>query len=195
MMKMFAVVASVVGAVAGSASAAQITFVHESSGSGTIGTQSFGATAPVNFTITATGDTTAAQSFGDGFWIDHVSASISIAGVGTFDILTGTRTFVYNLGQVVGFSRAGGTGLDLLNGPRLFPELGTWDMTTSLGPITGAGEIIQWNANPNINTSGGVLFINSTPDATVTFSATVVPAPGAVALGGVALLGASRRRR
>jgi len=68
-------------------------FTHEGSGSGTLDGSPFGAS---DFVITAFGDTVNRLSFGVGWYIGHSSASISIDGVGDFDLLTGTRTFVNN---------------------------------------------------------------------------------------------------
>ena len=81
-----------------------ITFTHTGTGSGTIGATSFANAA---FTITDTADTTARSSFSTGFFINDLSASISIAGVGNFNFTSGTRTFVNNSLSLVGFSRSG----------------------------------------------------------------------------------------
>lgn len=193
--RMFAVAAAL-SVCAGSASAVQITFLHQGSGSGTINGVPFGGASPAAFTITAVGDTDNRQTFSgnDGYWIDHASASITIDGVGTFNFVTATRTFINSSSGVPGFARAGEDGFDLLDGPFGVPELLNWDMTTSVGPFTGLGFLGQWSLQPVV-TSGGVLNIFDQSNPTVTFQAIVVPAPGAAALAGLALLGASRRRR
>lgn len=161
-------------------------------GSGTIGTTTFTNRA---FTVLATGNTGARQSFSGGFFIDHVNASIDISGVGTFNFVTATRTFVNNSFDIVGFSRAGGGGADLYNGPTSI-AFDTWAMLTSIGPIAGSANLLQWTNSP-VQTSGGVLVFNSATMPAV-FQATVVPEPSTYALvatGLVALVVVSRRRR
>ena len=173
--------------------AALITFEYDVTGSitGTLGGVGFSTT---NIVLTGIGDNVNRETFGNGFFIDHDSASIEIAGVGTFDFHSGTRTFVNNASQTVGWSRAGFGGSDLMNGPTN-AAFGAWDMFSSIGPITGSGSILQWTRG-DIFTSGGLLNINST-SVEITFTAIKVPGPGTLALLGVAggLVGRRRRRR
>lgn len=174
-----------IGLAATAASAWPISFIHEGSGSGTIDGVAFSAA----FTITATADTDNRESFVGGHWIDHTSATIEISNLGTFDFIQATRTFV--AGNIVGFSRAGEAGRDLFNGPSDAALLG-WDMTTSVGPVSGAGDLLQWDTQ--VHTTAGVLFFDdATTDAR--FTAIVVPAPAAIALFGLAAIRPSRRRR
>lgn len=167
---------------AGSASATPITYVHTGSGSGSIGEVSFGALAPVAFTINATGDTANVQSCGGGcLFNDNLSASITIAGVGTFNFITPTR-FFSNVG-IVGFSRASGS--DLFNGPTVV----SWDMISSIGPVLGSGFLIQWGLS-SVLTDGGTLFFNN-GETNASFTATVgaqVPEPMTLWLVAMALL-------
>lgn len=179
--------------------AAPISFVHHSSGAGgASGSLNGVAFNGVSFTITAEGDTAARESFAEGFFIDHISASISIPSVGDFDFITPTRTFVNNTNQIVGFSLAGITGADLFNGPT-DAALGTWDMLKSLqGTVTGTGELLQW-AGANVQTSGGVLIFNDS-DRNAQFRSEVraviaVPEPGVLALLGLALAAFGWMRR
>jgi PEP-CTERM motif-containing protein len=164
-------------ALASSAFAVPITFTHTSNGSGVIGGTPF---TDAEIFITAIGDTAAQESLGLGgvFFIDHSSASIEIEGQGTFSFITPTRTFVSNTSSTVGFSRAGISGLDLLTGPGA-AAFATWDMLSSIGPITTVGSFRQWDSSP-VLTSGGVVDLIDGP-ATITFEAVVgvisVPVP------------------
>jgi hypothetical protein len=134
-------------------SASIITFTHTGLGTGQIGPTSF---TNANFTITETADTANRQSIGGpvGFLIDDSSASIAISGVGTFTFLTPTLIFVNNTSTRVGFSRAD-TIIDLFDGP-VNTVFATYDLTTSIGPISGSGTLQQWQFSP-VNISGGSL--------------------------------------
>ena len=68
-----------------------ISMTHTGVGSGTIGGTPF---ANKTFTITDVASTASRVSFGGGYTIVDLSASISIAEVGTFQFTSGTRTFV-----------------------------------------------------------------------------------------------------
>jgi PEP-CTERM motif len=178
--------------VAALAQAAPITFIHTGLGSGTLAGNPFAGAA---FTITSTGDTDDRVAFASGFFIDHLTSTIDIAGIGVLTFITGTRTFVNNSGDIVGFSRAGLGGVDLYNGPQNV-VFDTWDMLTSIGPIAGAIGLLQWGNSP-VNTSGGVLFFESGPSSGF-FQAIVgnqVPEPGTLALAGIAILALSLARR
>jgi len=148
-----------------------ISFTDSGVGSGTIGSTVFSDAA---FTIYAVGDTDNIVKIpgGSGFNLDLSRATILIAGVGKFTLFTPTSFFV-NF-SLVGFGHAGLHGSDLVNGP-LDPQFATWNMRTSIGPITGQGGILQWSLHPLIETSGGTLIFNdgATP---LTFKA-VVPEP------------------
>ena len=187
-----------IGAVALAPVCAQaelITFTHEGLGGGSIGGDLF---APSEFVITAVGDTDDRELFpiGVGWFIDHTFASIWIDGVGSFDFLVPTRTFVNNelfpeIG-VVGFAHGGGMGNDLFDGPA-DPAFASWDMLSSIGPISNDGFLLQWDAGPPIETTGGTLVFD-TASTPVTFTA-VIPAPSVLAAFSVAGLGLRRRRR
>ena len=170
------------------APAAIMTFEHVGVGAGSLAGVPFPASS---FTITALGDTAARQSLGFGYWIDHTSASIAIAGLGSYSFVTGTRTFVSNTGNIVGFSRAGGGGLDLFNGPA-DPAFGSWDELTPIGPISGQGGLLQWTNIP-VDTSGGVLVFDNAANVPITFTA-FIPEPAAFSLLSVVGLVVRRRR-
>ena len=178
-------------ATAASAWATPITYTHTGFGSGSLNGAGFGASAPLAFTISAIGDTNNVTSCGGAcLYNNNTSVSIAITGVGTVTLITPTRYFS-NVG-IVGFSRAGVSGLDLFNGPAV---PGGWNMTTSIGPITGTGSLIQWTNSP-ILTNLGVLVFNNRSSAT-TFTATVasVAEPSSFALLGIGFALALVRRR
>ncbi len=156
-------------AIAFNSRADLITLTHSGTGSGRIGATFF---TNAGFTITEFADTTNRAPFSGGFSIEDFSASISISGVGNFHFTTATETFVNNNLSVVGFSRA--SGPDLFNGPTnsLFAS---WNLLSSLGPVTGPSSLLQWSLSP-VNTDGGVLSFSSAT-MTGTFQATVVPEP------------------
>ncbi len=134
------------------------------------------------FTITSTGDTDDREHFlgepDGGFSIEHLTSAIAIEGVGTFSVISSTRTFVNNDVPIVGYSR-GPHGTDLYDGPTN-DAFDTWDMLSSIGPVNGAGFLIQWGDEP-VQTDGGVLEFNSASVDAATFQA-IVPEPATFTL-------------
>jgi hypothetical protein len=197
-----AVIGCAVAFSASSASAASILFIHEASGSGSLAGVPFDTS---DFTIRAAGDLSnrVAVPGPNVYYIDHDAVTIEIDGLGTLTLLDDTRTFVANDHSVVGFSRAGEGGSDLFDGP-FNPSFATWDMLSSIGPVSGLGGAMQWGSG--ILTDQGLLVLDDSWhfgaywDVPVTFQAIVsgapaVPAPGAVLLGalGAGLIGWFRR--
>jgi len=113
----------------GASSAMPITFDHGGTGSGTLGGEAFAG----DFTILAQADTDAITAFRTGFSLEHLFARIAIAGLGTFDLLTPTRTYVNHRLASVGFARSAGP--DLLGGPSGAAAFASWNMRTSLALI------------------------------------------------------------
>ncbi len=193
-------VAALLAAAGAAATASPIAFRFTGTGSGTIGSTAF-TDAP--FTITERSDTAAvaiAPNCGC-FYADSLAATIDLAGVGSFAFVTGTRTFVN--GGMVGFSRAGPDGVDLLDAEYGDPVVG-YRLANLMRPVSGPGGLLTWaDPDPDIFTSGGALFFESGPTAT-TFTGFVpdalpgaVPEPGnlALVLAGLGMAGVATRRR
>jgi len=185
----FAIAAGALSAaVASTAGAAVINFTYSGVASGTLNGTAFTSAA---FTITASGLTEQRTNNGlyGGFSIEHslFSTTISIAGFNSCIANTSLFTQTDPKGGVALVSGAvNGSYVLLANTP-------VWDMLTSLPaapytvgyPGNGQGPIIS-------TTLGGLRFHSfSSP---LTFGATVVPAPGAIALLGLAGLAGRRRR-
>lgn len=131
------------------AAAAPITYVYTGTGSGSIGGTPFTDAA---FTITGVGETANVASCGGGCQeINHTATSVTINGIGTFQITSPLRTFLNN---TPGLSRQNPPGGDLYS--LYVGNFAGWDLVSDWGPINTTGSILQW-ANPQVNTSGGVL--------------------------------------
>ena len=136
-------------------------------------------------TITARSLTELVTPYADGYKTNTSGATMTIEGYGLFAVTSDTAVWVGNTFGRSGFSIRDSS--DILSlGDSAFD---TWNIQSSLGPITRTGVL----AGGNLWTSNGV--VRLTGSTAMTFSATVVPAPGAVALVGLAGLAGSRRRR
>jgi len=94
-------------------------------------------------------------------------------------VLSSTRTFVNNLNFTAGFSRGPVSGSDLFNGPT-DSAFATWDMRSSIGPVSGFGSLLQWN-NQAVTTNAGRLLFDDAVVQDASFHA-IVPEPSSMAL-------------
>jgi len=159
---------------------------------GTIGESTF---TSAEFVITGNADTSEIEAYSDGFVVNHSSASIFIAGLGSFTFLTPTASFVNNTNGTVGFGRAGGA--DLYDFEVDVPGADTWDMQTSFS-FEAFAILIQWADSP-VDTSGGVIEIQTNPEVSGTFSSVVgggeIPEPSSLALVGAGIAASAFLRR
>ena len=137
------------------------------------------------FTITASSLTELVTPYSDGYKTTTSGATVTIEGYGSFAVTSETAVWVGNTFGRSGFGIRNSS--DILSlGDSAFD---TWNMQSSLGPITRTGVF----AGGNLWTTGGA--VRFTGSTAMTFTATVAPAPGAVALVGLAGLAGGRRRR
>jgi len=198
-MRVYKILPFLLAAVSTLASAGTINIFETGVGTGSIGTTAFTSDS---FSITASGNTANVTPFNfsgvTGYFLPVTSASIDIAGVGTYDFTSGLEYFVNNTYEVVGLSQASGN--DLYDGPYGDADFATWNFQTSIGPVSGSASLLQWNLG-TISTTGGALFFD-TGSSPVTFDATLadsstVPEPASLTLlfSGIATATVFRRRR
>jgi MYXO-CTERM domain-containing protein len=136
------------------------------------------------FTFTTSVDTSSISAFSAGVLAPVAAATVFIEDYGDLAITSATEQAVNQQQRRFGFGLAGSGAIIIF----VNNDFGSWNMQTNLGPITGFG---TFNTT-TFNTSLGAIQFSGTP--TITFTS-VVPAPGAVALVGLAGLAGSRRRR
>lgn len=145
--------------------AAPITFIYEFDASGTLGNTPFES----RVTFSASADTDNIEVRGSVFALKSES-TISIDGLGTFDLISETSSFLNTEPAVVGLEEFIG-GRNIVIGPWT-TDLGSWQMSSSFGPLVGEVNVIT---RPVRTTAGALRFANSL--TTGTFAAVVIPEP------------------
>ena len=168
------------------ASADVVTSTFSGIGSGTWSSGIYSGQSFTNkaFTFTTSVDTSSISAISVGFLAPVAAATVFIEDYGVLAITSATEQAVNQQQGRFGFGLAGSSIIvGFVNN-----AFGSWNMQTNLGPITGAGVF----NTATFNTTLGAIQFSGSP--TITFTS-VVPAPGAVALIGLAGLAGSRRRR
>ncbi|MEM9419587.1 MAG: PEP-CTERM sorting domain-containing protein [Planctomycetota bacterium] len=170
----------------------QITTVFEGTIDGRLDNVAF---TNQSFVVTAIGDTDNLVSFdagpdGSGFDLPIDSVTISLPGLNggtTLDVTSTTFVSVNNGNGSIGF-----TDENFFSGVFVSdPTFDTYGLSTSLSPVTSSGVS---NDFPIFETDGGdFIFGAGTPS--LTFSATLIPEPGSLALIGLGGLLIVRRKR
>jgi hypothetical protein len=184
------VLVSQLGLLLGKAQAAPVTYVQRGILDGTLNGASFTQRA---FELRGTSVTEAVSPSSSGCcWLNPIAPlEFTIEGVGA-GIFSDPIWAVANKNGTTGF------GTILSNLAVLFtwsPELTTYDLRSSIGPISGIGGL---NPFASFQTSAGPLSLSSAQ--AVTFQASVVPVPAAAwlfasAMVGLASLGRNARER
>jgi len=193
LIKSIATITVLLGAL--TATASPIQFIYTGTGSGSIGSTTFSGTA---FTIVESANTTNLTSCGATCqYIDASTTSIYLSGIGTFNFITGTRTFD-NRGRV-GLSRVGNYGADLYD---VFHVGAAYDLTSSIGPIFESANLVQWDYDPMMTDGGILTFFDALTEGSFQAIASSgtgnqVPEPGSLALASLAfaVLATLRRRK
>ncbi|MGO9260290.1 MAG: PEP-CTERM sorting domain-containing protein [Bryobacteraceae bacterium] len=188
----FALVFSVVflcGVAAPTARASAVTYTFTATGSGTIGTTNF---TDASVTVTAIGDTSTifeavSPPFSPDTFFDPTQVSVSISGVGTANF-TGSG-YIDGYGPLAnGYvfdnqtETLAGFGIESDNSDTGNPVFATYNLSTSIGPISGVSMDFISEA-----TTLGALTLTTVTPGTFTAAVSSSPEPSTLALLGVGI--------
>jgi hypothetical protein len=166
----------------GEAQAAPITYTFTVTASGSLGPNPFNNAA---LTVTDTANTDSVREVSPGlFQVLDLTATVSVAGLGTATFTFATITFLnQNVSGVVGTFGPGTDILDVIGNP----ALDTYDLTTSIGPLTGSP---LFSSGIHFRTTSGDLVLDGVSgNATFAAVASPAPEPSGLALTAVGLAG------
>jgi hypothetical protein len=174
----------------GEARAAPVTYEFTATGSGSLGASTFTNAA---FTLTSTADTSQVTSSGGVFEVPDLTATVSVAGLGTATFTTPTINVDNQPLARAGFSDP------IQNLAILFVDnsaFAGYDLTTSIGPLSGPPTI---NPGSAFATTAGNFVLDSVSPATFQATVQAAPEPSALALFGLGAAGLAgwrwRKRR
>jgi hypothetical protein len=193
-MKRILVVLAATGILGGIASAAPITYTLTTTATGTLGASPF---TDALVSVTLTGDTTNVTA-GPPPYTDVVvnpgSATVSVSGLGT-GMFTDSIEIVDTLSDTAVLGGPAVLILDNTSGTGILLQTGSvftsYDLRTSLGPITGTGGVASGSHMTPIfpTTAGNLTWAVGQSLGTSTFTASTVPEPTSLTLFSVGLLG------
>jgi hypothetical protein len=153
--------------------AVPITYTQTATASGSLNSVIF---TNASIVLTENSDTTNVTNPSAGIFHNIGTLSLSITGFAPVTFTDSTVAVVNQSGPAVGFSDL---TLDLAILATVSNSFSAYDLTSSIGPITG---ISAANLNTNFATSGGIFFLTSVGDSTFTATTTAVPEPSSLAI-------------